>query len=112
MEHAIEQLQHFLFLLDKTPLLLLTLVAFCATLIENLFPPAPSDVIFVAIAIIVGRTEQSIIPIILAGTFGATTGFFIMYQLGKKFEKKIIETNRIKFISKQSIQKVEHLFQK
>ena len=99
-------------LLKDIPFFWLILIALVVTLVENVFPPSPSDVILVAIAIIVGMTEQPIIPIVVSSTVGSTLGFWIMFSFGRKFDKKIIETNRIKFLSQSSIEKVENLFKK
>jgi membrane protein DedA with SNARE-associated domain len=75
MENAVEQMQFLLNTLDKIPFLVLIIIAFAITLIENLFPPAPSDITFVAICIVVGLTQQPLVPIIISGTIGATLGF-------------------------------------
>lgn len=94
------------------PFIWLVVIAFALTLIENIFPPSPSDILVVAIAVITGMLKQSIIPIIISSTIGATIGFWIMFKLGAKFEDKIIDANKIKFISSESIEKVKNLFRK
>jgi membrane protein DedA with SNARE-associated domain len=103
------------------PVIVFILVALLVTLIENIFPPAPSDVIFVAISILVGvRTDNELtlfaffllMFVILAAGVGGTLGFWIMYLLGNKFGHSIIEQNRMKFISTESVLKVERMFQK
>ena len=98
--------------LSNIPFYWLILIALTATFAENLLPFLPSDVVFIAAAVITGITEQSIIPIIIAGTTGSTLGFWLMFLLGRKFDRKIIGTNKIKFISGESIEKVENLFKK
>ncbi|MDR0926964.1 MAG: DedA family protein [Ignavibacteria bacterium] len=81
-------------------------------MLENVFPPAPSDMIVVAIAIIIGVNGYPIIPVIIACTIGSTLGFWIMFALGKKFEHSIIDSNKIKFLSRSAIEKVEVMFRK
>lgn len=120
----LEQIQHFFSLLTESRIeiflayfsnvhiLWLILISCVITLIENIFPPAPSDMMIVAISIIVGVNGQSIIPVILACTVGSTIGFLIMYKLGAKFENSIVERERFKFIKKESLHKVEQKFKK
>jgi len=98
--------------LSNIPFYWLILIALAATFAENLLPPLPSDATLVAAAVITGITEQSIIPIIIASTIGSTLGFWLMFLLGRKFHRKIIGTNKIKFISGESIEKVENLFKR
>jgi membrane protein DedA with SNARE-associated domain len=112
MEHTIIHIQDFLSYVSNFPYILLLLIAFLLTLIENIFPPAPSDVCFVAITVLIGANGLYIVPAIISAGVGATVGFWIMYLLGAKFDKKIIETNKIKFISRESIEKAETMFQK
>jgi membrane protein DedA with SNARE-associated domain len=112
LEYAIFRIQDILICLSQVPYILLLLIVFSLTLIENIFPPAPSDVCFLAVTVFIGTNGQFIIPVILCAAIGATIGFWIMYLLGLKFETKIIEGNKIKFISRQSIEKAENMFQK
>ena len=108
----IENIELYIEVLGTVPFYWLILIAFAVTFIENIFPPSPSDLILVAVAIISGITHKSIIPVIIASTVGSTLGFWIMFAIGRKVDNKIIEKNKIKFISKSSIEKVEKLFQK
>ena len=112
MENTIINIQDFLSIISKFPYILLIVIAFLLTLIENIFPPAPSDVCFVMITVLIGANNQSIIPAIILAGIGATIGFWIMYVLGAKFEKKVIETNKIRFISRNAIEKAEIMFQR
>ena len=114
MEDAIVQIQDILAFLSKFSYILLLLMAFLFTLIENVFPPFPSDVCFVVITVLIGSNGDGeiVVLVIMAGAIGATIGFWLMYLLGSKFETKIIEGNKIKFISRQSIEKVETMFKK
>ena len=108
----VENIETYLEILNKIPFLWLVIIAFVITIVENIFPPSPSDLIIVAVSIIVGVLHKPIIPIIIAATVGSTVGFWIMFSLGRKFDNKIVEADRLKFISKSAIDKVENLFQK
>ena len=112
MEEAVIKINDFLAIVSGLPYIYLVIIAFGLTLSENIFPPAPSDVCFVVITGLVGFNEELMIPVILSASLGAIIGFWIMYILGLKFEKKIVESNKIKFISKTSIEKAEKMFQK
>ena len=112
LEDHILTLENHIQHLMLIPFIWLVLIAFALTLIENIFPPSPSDMIILAIAVITGMVNQSIIPIIISSTLGSIIGFWIMFELGSKFENKVIDTNKIKFISHKSIENVENLFRK
>jgi membrane protein DedA with SNARE-associated domain len=112
MEDAIVNIQNIITFLSQFPYVLLILIAFSLTLIENIFPPTPSDICFVVITVLIGANGQLIFPAVIAAGVGGTTGFWIVYLLGAKFEKKIIEGGKFKFISRKSIEKTEQAFQK
>ena len=112
MEETIIKINDFLAIVSGFPYIYIILIAFTLTFIENLFPPAPSDVCFIVLTGLVGFNEGLVIPVILSAAVGGTIGFWIMYTLGSKFEKKVIENNKIKFISRTSIEKAEKKFQK
>lgn len=108
-----ENIEQIILLLEKIPLISLLIVAFIATILENLFPPTPSDILIVAIAAIIGTRDFNFIPLlILFVVLGSTIGFYIMFVLGNKFEHKIINNNKMKFISHAAIEKIELLFKK
>lgn len=86
--------------------------AFLSTLAENLFPPVPGDSILVFMGTLIGIQSHSFLQILALSIFGSTLGFVVMYILGKKFEIYFIENNKFKFISRDSIKKVELWFEK
>jgi len=61
--NAKEALELYIEVLGTVPFYWLILIAFAVTFIENIFPPSPSDLILVAVAIISGimlNIEQTI----------------------------------------------------
>jgi len=86
--------------------------AFMIAYIENIFPPFPSDIIvaFCGYLAAIGRID--IFAAVLITSIGSTLGFMTMYQIGKIFGLKIVETGRLKFISLSSIRKIEAWFTK
>jgi len=78
--------------------------------LENIFPPAPSDIIIVAAGYLVGIGHIDFSLALVASTLGSTSGFMTMYQIGDWFGLKMIETGKIKFLPLESIHKVEQWF--
>lgn len=104
--------EQYILFLSQIPFVLLLLAAFLATFVENIFPPAPSDMLAVAIAAVAGIKKDSVLLIILAAVLGSILGFYIMFILGRKFEHKIIDANKFQFISRNALSKVDNLFHK
>lgn len=57
-------------------------VAFLMVL-ENLFPPIPSELILPLAGFLVGRGELGIVPTLIAATGGSLAGAFVLYALGR-----------------------------
>lgn len=51
-------------------------------LIENLFPPIPSELILPLAGFLVGRDEMSFLPALLVATAGSLLGAYVLYALG------------------------------
>ncbi|MCX8010523.1 MAG: DedA family protein, partial [Ignavibacteria bacterium] len=78
----------------------------------DIIPPFPSDVV-VAIAGSFAAFDKVVLPIIIfLAVAGSTLGFLTMYIIGKAFGNKILEKGKIKFISIESVRKVELWFNK
>jgi membrane protein DedA with SNARE-associated domain len=105
-------LENTIELLNQLPWLWILIIAFATTLIENIFPPAPGDSILVFMGTLIGIKSGSFIEILLAASAGSTLGFAVMYYLGLKFDKVIIDSDKFKFISRNAITKVESWFEK
>ncbi len=104
--------EYYINLFSSIQFIYLLMTVFFITIIENIFPPAPSDMLAMLIAALVGIRNEPIWLIILGATLGSTLGFYIMFFLGNKFEDKIIETNKLKFISRNALAKIDKLFKK
>ena len=85
---------------------------FLVAFIENLFPPAPSDVLVVFGGALAAMDKGSLILAYFAGTIGSTCGFILMFLIGRWFGERILEQGKIKFIKKDALHKFEHWFQK
>lgn len=98
-------------LLSLDPLLILFLV-FAIAFIENLFPPAPSDVMIVLGGALVGFGRIGFVETLLLATAGSITGFMVMYKIGEWFGDHILERGKISFIKVSTLHKVEEWFRK
>lgn len=56
---------------------------FLLLLVENLFPPIPSEVILPLAGFLVGRGEFGFLGALVASTAGALAGAFILYAVGR-----------------------------
>ena len=99
--------------LGTIPWYSILLFALFITFIENIFPPSPSDVLLLFMGSLVNTSEQiTFMNLSIISTIGSTLGFLVMYYLGYRFETKIIESNRLKFITPESLQKPSQWFNK
>lgn len=88
------------------------LAAFLITFIENIFPPAPSDMLLVFCGTLVGIGSVKFVPLVAAATLGSIVGFGVMYWIGAKFGTSIVESGKVPFLPVNAIHKVEKWFQK
>ncbi|MBA4311320.1 MAG: hypothetical protein C0417_01700 [Chlorobiaceae bacterium] len=85
---------------------------FIVAFIENIFPPAPSDILVVFGGALAGMEKGNFVFAFLAGALGGTLGFMVMYSIGKWFGHTILEKGKIKFIKLDGLHKFERWFQK
>ncbi len=57
---------------------------FLLMIVENIFPPFPSEVIMGLGGIAVARGQMGIVPLVLAGTAGTVVGNYFWYAIGWK----------------------------
>lgn len=58
------------------------------TLLENVFPPVPSEVILPLGGYLAQQGRLGIVGVVLAGTVGSTTGALALYWLGSRFDRE------------------------
>ncbi len=105
MAHFLHQLQ----LLDP---LVICLLIFGVAFLENIFPPAPSDMVIVFGGSLVGLGIIGFPESLLFATAGSTLGFVAMYKVGDWFGVHILESGKISFIPVESVKKAEAWFLK
>jgi membrane protein DedA with SNARE-associated domain len=99
------------FLSDVNPIIIY-LVIFGISYIENIFPPSPSDVIVLFGGSLIALGKGNFIAILLAASCGSLLGFLSMYFIGKWFGKRFLDSGKLRFISVMGVQKVENWFRK
>ena len=77
-----------------------------ASIVENIFPPAPGDMITIFGASLVGTGHLSFYGVTIATTVGSTIGFMSYFILGKKFGTQII-AKYPKLFPEEAINKAE-----
>ncbi|HEY6437898.1 MAG TPA: DedA family protein, partial [Ignavibacteriaceae bacterium] len=80
--------------------------------IENVFPPSPSDVVTVVGGSLIGTGSINFLFALAFSTLGSILGFILMFYIGSTIDKKIIHSGKIKFIPRESLDKVEIWFKK
>ena len=88
------------------------LTIFFFAYIENLFPPSPSDMVVVIGGSLVATGSLHFIPTFLFATAGSLLGFLTAFIIGWQFDKRLIHSGKLKFITVQSFEKVEDSFRK
>lgn len=88
------------------------LILFFFTFIENLFPPSPSDLVVVLGASFISSTSIGYVPVLIVSSLGSSTGFMVMYYIGKYFGNHVIKTGKLKFVTEESLSKTDIWFTK
>lgn len=81
-------------------------------LVENVFPPSPSDTIVIVCASLIPLGTIHFIPALICTTIGSQVGFMILYYLGTQVDKKVIHAGKFKFLSKEGLIKAEEWYNK
>jgi membrane protein DedA with SNARE-associated domain len=97
--------EQFIDILTQVPWYWVLLFATFLTMLENIFPPSPSDTLIVFCGAMVSFGTVDFIPLLLFSTLGSVLGFLIMFILGEQFGKRIIESDRFRFINTRTMRK-------
>jgi membrane protein DedA with SNARE-associated domain len=85
-----------------------TLFAFA--LIENVFPPSPSDIVVVVGGSLVSTGAIDFIPTLLLTTLGSLIGFMILFFIGGTVDRRVVHSGKYKYIPVDAVEKVEAWF--
>lgn len=80
--------------------------------VENIFPPAPSDVVMLFIATLAGVGIIGLVPAVAIATSGSILGFLTAFWIGRRFGRRIVESRRLPFLTEASLRKVDSWFDK
>lgn len=90
--------------LRGTSNIILYLVLFVSSVIENLFPPIPGDVITAFGAFLVGTGRLSYLYVFIATSLGSVIGFMMLFLLGKHYGHYFLDKD-YKYFSASDINK-------
>jgi len=85
---------------------------FLFAFVENVFPPSPSDLVVVIGGSLVSTGAINFIPAVLLTTFGSVVGFMILFYFGSTVDKKVVHSDKYKYIPVDAIEKVELWFKR
>ncbi len=92
--------------------ILIYLVLFFFSFLENIFPPSPSDVVVIVGSTLIAQSAIGFIPILILTSISSALGFIIMYYVGEYFGEKHIRKGRFKFITNELLDKADAFFHK
>ena len=96
--------------LQGLPLEGIVLAAFLLTLIENVFPPSPSDVLLVFLGSLIDGDVLSFAAVLIFASLGSTLGFLIMFQVGAKLGHVFTDRPSFMFMKRSTILRAEQWF--
>lgn len=80
-------------------------------LLENLFPPIPSEAVLPLAGFLVGRGEIGFVPALVASTLGSLAGALLLYALGKRGGRPLVERHGGKLgVSEADLDRAEGWF--
>ncbi len=85
---------------------------FLFSFVENIFPPTPSDLVIVVGGSLIVTHSIHFIPTLLLTSAGSVIGFMGLFIVGLQLDKKVVRAGKIKFISVEALDKLEHWFLK
>ena len=94
------------------PPLWIYVTLFLFSFIENVFPPSPSDLVVLIGGTLISTEVIHFIPTLILTTIGSLIGFMVLFYVGSAVDKKVIHSGKIKFVSVDTVDKVEAWFNK
>ena len=82
-------------------------------LVENVFPPIPSELILPLAGFLVGQDQLGAVPAFLGATAGSLLGAYVLYALGRWGGRPLVlRYGRVLRISSKNLDRAEHWFKK
>lgn len=92
--------------------LIIYLILFFFSFVENIFPPSPSDLVVVIASTLISKSIINFTLTLLITTFASTIGFVLMYFIGEFSGEKILRKGKLKFIKQEYLNKADLWFHK
>jgi membrane protein DedA with SNARE-associated domain len=105
-------LENFLHSLSELSDVWIYAAIFFLAYLENLFPPSPSDMVIIFGGSLAGIGRIDFVGALAVATAGSTLGFVTMFGVGHWFGVRILESGKLRFIPKESVDKVEGWFRR
>ncbi|MCK5740938.1 MAG: DedA family protein, partial [Chlorobi bacterium] len=90
-------------LMSEMPWIWILVFSVGITFIENVFPPAPCDVLIVFGGSLVAIGNVGFAELLIATTLGSTLGFALMFWFGRRYGRRVINSNKFSFITEKSV---------
>jgi membrane protein DedA with SNARE-associated domain len=103
-------IEQFISWLQQLPPYSVLALMFLIAYLENIFPPAPSDVLLVFAGTLIGIGTIDFAPSLIIATAGSTLGFMSAYFIGRYFEQHVVSGKFGRFLPVNAIHQVERLF--
>ena len=98
--------------LEKLPAFLIYLVLGLGAFLENIFPPAPGDMIVAFGAFLVGTERLGFVGVFLSTTMGSLLGFMVLFWLGGYLGRRFFIEQDFFFFKKENIIRTGNWFKK
>ena len=98
--------------LDKMPDILVYLVLGFSAFMENIFPPAPGDMVVAFGAFLVGAGRLGFSGVFISTTLGSLSGFMTLFGLGGYLGRRFFIERDFFFFKKEDIIKTGNWFKK
>jgi membrane protein DedA with SNARE-associated domain len=85
---------------------------FVFALIENVFPPSPSDLVVVVGGSLVSIGVIDFIPTLILTSLGSIAGFMILFYFGGTVDRKVVHSGKYRYIPLDAVEKVESWFKR
>ena len=92
-----------------SPVVVLSMM-FLIAYVENIFPPAPSDLLLVISGTLIGSGKISFAPALTMATLGSVLGFMTAYVFGRYFEQHFVTGRYHRYLPVNGIHQVERMF--
>ncbi|HEU0185658.1 MAG TPA: DedA family protein [Blastocatellia bacterium] len=101
--------QAYIWFQSLSPVVVLAMM-FLIAYVENIFPPAPSDLLLVIAGTLIGSGKISFAPALTMATMGSVLGFMTAYVFGRYFEQHFVSGRYHRYLPVNGIHQVERLF--